>query len=307
MVAAGAGMGETQGVSAMGLYNRNSTGENDFSSGGMSGELAAREMMMRQKMTPPTGGEDMSRPAGAPEWYNYSGMPAAKYAIPNEMKDRMVARAAIRHAAASDGSSAVPRPDPIRDEEVDYLQAMKKQAELADFDRYINTLVDVRKPGNLKWLMEVYPEFVHRRVAQVHDDYDFAIRKQMIDNWGVNTFDDLHFLYLCDQGKIDGPSLSKRVAKDSSYKTGGRAPYQFWQKEQPGVQLPFASAQAGQRPANRTDWTQSDAGQPLSGGRELNTMARHVMHLDPDRQSSGDYDGSGNVMGTAPKRGFFGY
>ena len=307
MVAAGAGMGETQGTGAMSLYNRNSTGENDFSSGGMAGELAMREMMMRQKMTPPTGGEDMSRPAGAPEWYNYPGMPAAKYAVPNEMKDRMVARAAIRHAAASDGSSAVPRPDPIRDEEVDYLQAMKKQAELADFDRYINTLIDVRKPGNLKWLMEVYPEFVHRRVAQVHDDYDFAIRKQMIDNWGVNTFDDLHFLYLCDQGKIDGPQLSKRVAKDASYRTGWLAPYQFWQKSDPGVQLPFASAQAGQRPANRTDWTQSDAGQPLGGGRDLNTMARHVMHLDPDRQSGSDYDGSGNISGTAPKRGFFGY
>ena len=56
--------------------------------------------------------------------------------------------------------------------EVDYLQTMQRQAELADFDRYINTLVDVRKPGNLKWLMEVYPEFVHRSVAQVHDDYD---------------------------------------------------------------------------------------------------------------------------------------
>jgi len=304
MAPAGSGMAETQGTSAMDLYNSNS-GQPGFG-GAMANSLADREMMFRQKMTPPVGGEDMSRPAGAPEWYNYSGMASAKYAVPNEMKDRMVARAAIRHAAATDGSSAVPRPDPIRDEEVDYLQAMGKQAELADFDRYINTLVDVRKPGNLKWLMEVYPEFVHRRVAQVHDDYDFAIRKQMIQNWGVNTFDDLHFLYLCDQGKIDGPELSKRVAKDAAYKTGWLAPYQFWQKHEPGVQLPFASATAGQRPSNRTDWTQSDAGQPLGGGRDLNTMARHVMHLDPDRQSGGDYDGSGNVKGTAPKRGFFG-
>ena len=288
----------------MELYNAHS-GQAGFG-GAMANELADREMSARQKMTPPVGGEDMSRPAGAPEWYNYSGMAPAKYAVPNEMKDRMVARAAIRNAAATEGSSAVPRPDPIRDEEVDYLQAMKKQAELADFDRYINTLIDVRKPGNLKWLMEVYPEFVHWRVAQVHDDYDYAIRKQMIDNWGVNTFDDLHFLYLMDQGKIDGPSLSKRVAKDSAYQSSWLAPYQFWQKHEPGVQLPFASAQSGQRPANRTDWTQSDAGQPLGSGRDLNSMARSVMNLDPDRQSARDYDGSGGVKGTAPK-GWFGY
>ena len=33
----------------------------------------------------------------------------------------------------------------------------------------------------MKFLMEIYPEFVKRRVSQVHDDFDFAIRNQMID------------------------------------------------------------------------------------------------------------------------------
>ncbi len=270
-------MAETQGTSAMGLYNGH-TGQATF---GMdtAQNLHEYEMAARQKMTPPAGGADMSRPSGAPEWYNYSGMAPAKYAVPNDMKERMVARAAIRDAAASVGSSAVPRPDPIKDEEVDYLQVMQRQSELADFDRYINTLVDVRKPGNLKWLMEVYPEFVHRRVAQVHDDYDYAIRKQMIESWGVNTFDDLHFLYLMDQGKIEGPSLSRRETVDAQYKTGWLAPSNFYRNKKPGVQLPFASASTGQRPSNRTDWTQSDSSQPLGGGRDLRTMANQVMNL----------------------------
>lgn len=277
-------MAETQGASAMSLYNGHS-GQAGF---GM--ETAARnadyEMMMRQKMTPPVGGADMQRPANAPEWYNYSGMAPAKYAVPTEMKDRMVAKAAIRKAAAEVGSSAVPRPDPISESEVDYLQAMEKQAELSDFDRYINTLVDVRKPGNLKWLMEVYPEFVHRRVAQVHDDYDFAIRNQMIDNWGINTFDDLHFKYLVDNGKIDGPRLTRREVKDDAYQAGWLSPTQFFKKHTPGVNLPFASAQNGPRPANRDDWLQSDAQQPLGGGRDLNSLARSVMDLDINRRST---------------------
>ncbi len=289
----GSGMAETQGASAMSLYNSASGGAGVGDIHGTAGRLHQFEMAERQKNAAPTGGADMTRPAGAPEWYNYSGMQASKYAVPNEMKDRMVARAAIRNAAQSDASSSVPRPDPIRDDEVDYLQAMQRQSELADFDRYINTLIDVRKPGNLKWLMEVYPEFVHRRVAQVHDDYDYAVRKQMIQNWGVNTFDDLHFLYLCDQNKISGPELTRRKTKDASYRTGWLSPFQSHQKHQPGVQLPFASATSGPRPARRTDWTQSDGGQPLGGGRDLNTMARHVMNLNVDRQSGADYDGSG--------------
>jgi len=279
----GAGMAETQGTGAMDLYHGH-TGQATLGLD-TAAQLHQYEMGQRQKNTPAIGGADMRRPAGAPEWYNYSGMAPAKYAVPNDMKERMVARAAIRHAAASDGSSAVPRPDPIRDEEVDYLQTMQRQSELAEFDRYINTLVDVRKPGNLKWLMQVYPEFVHRRVAQTHDDYDYAIRKQMIEQWGVNTFDDLHFLYLMDQGKISGPSLTKKATKDEAYKTGWLAPHQFIQKHEPGMQLPFASASSGQRPANRTDWTQSDAQQPLGGGRDINTIAKEVMHLDMDRRA----------------------
>ena len=224
-------------------------------------------------------------------------MAPAKYAVPTEAKDRMVARDAIRRAAAEVGSSAVPRPDPIQDMEVDYLQAMQRQGELADFDRYINTLVDVRKPGNLKWIMEVYPEFVHRRVAQVHDDYDYAIRKQMIENWGVNTFDDLHFLYLMDQGKIDGPSLSRRKTKDAFYTMGPLAPAYMQQKRQTGVRLPFASASVGQRPAQPSDWAQSDSGQPLGSGRDINTLARSVMNLNLSGKSSNEYDGTGATGG----------
>ena len=285
-------MGETQGTSAMGLYN----GNRDSMSMGqeMAGELASIEMAQRQKMIAPTGGTDMPRPAGAPEWYNYSGMAPAKYTVPNAMKERMVARAAIRDAAADVGSSSVPRPDPIRDEEVDYLQAMERQSELAKFDRYINTLVDVRKPGNLKWLMEVYPEFVHRRVSQVHDDYDFAIRKQMIENWGVNTFDDLHFLYLCDQGKIDGPTLQRRKARDASYTAGWLSPLGTYQAPNKGVQLPFSSAAVGPRPSNRTDWTQSDSSQPLGAGGDIKTLARDVMNLNISRA-----DGSGGTAAGA--------
>ena len=130
------------------------------------------------------------------------------------------------------------------------------------------------------------------------NDYDYAIRKQMIDNWGVNTFDDLHFLFLCDQGKIDGPTLSKRKDKAAMYETSWLAPYQFWQKNESGVNLPFASAKDGQRPSGgRGSWSQSDSGQPLGGGRDLNTMARQVLNINP-RSASG-YDGSGNIMGTS--------
>lgn len=256
-----------------------------------AGDMDGVRLAAQQKYAMPLAGAAMERPTpagdrAAPEWYNYSGMIPAKYDIPTAAKERMLARAAVRDAAAEVGTDRVPRPDPIDESEVDYVQAMKRQADLVDFDRYINTLVDPKKPGNLKWLMEVYPEFVHRRVAQVHDDYDFAIRNQMIDCWGINTFEDLHFKYLVDQGKVTGPRLLHRKPVDAAYHTGWLAPYMGMtvagaEPRPNGVRLPFASDRVS-GPADRDNWVQSDAGQPLAGNRSFHQMAREMMAQPPN-------------------------
>ena len=169
----------------------------------------------------------------------------------------MAARQAIRQAAGGEEGTGlargVIRTDPISDEEVSYLQAMKDQSELADFDRYVNSLVDPRKPGNLKWLMEIYPEFVNRRLSQVHTDYEYALRNQLIDSWGINTFDDLHFKYLVDQGKVKGPHLqADLIDRAEGYSAGYLSPFQFKNIRMDGVRLPFASARLGRGAAIRT-------------------------------------------------------
>ena len=144
-------------------------------------------------------------------------------------------------------AKGVLRTDPITEQEVEYLKSMEEQAELADFDRYVQTLINPRKPGNMKFLMEIYPQFVERRIQQAHTDYSYAIRKQMIDQWGVNTFDDLHFLYLMDQGKVAGPSLTT-AGRDAGnkYKSGWLAPGAYKRDRKAGIRLPFAAAEFGE-------------------------------------------------------------
>ena len=174
------------------------------------------------------------------------------------------------------------RTDPISDEEVSYLQAMKDQSELADFDRYVNSLVDPRKPGNLKWLMEIYPEFVNRRLSQVHTDYEYALRNQLIDSWGINTFDDLHFKYLVDQGKVKGPHLqADLIDQDAGYSAGYLSPFQFKNVRYAGVRLPFASARFGRGADSATDWTMPDGAAVFGKGRTDVAMAT-AMYNDAD-------------------------
>ena len=250
--------------------------------------VEAYNMAARQNFAAPTVPPQRDMPLNttvghglnqAPEYYNYEGGLPVKYAVPTREKERMQARQAIRQAAASEptplGGNAVQRVDPITEGEVDYLQAMKAQAELADFDRYFEKWADPRKPGGMKFIMEKYPQYVERRVKQAQTDYEFAMRNQMIDSWGAQSFDDIHFKYLVDNGKIDGPRLAKHVSLSDFYAPGLLSPWAFVDKRD-GLHLPFASAKFGRRPQNRDDWKLSDAGQPLAGGRDTQALADSI-------------------------------
>ena len=283
----------TQGPSATQLYYGAASGSSKPDTGRAFGTfLRESELNARQHHAAPTVPPDKDLPvpqaftAGHEphEWYNYDGSLPVKYDVPTAQKERMQMRQEVRKAAALEPkenmSTPVLRTDPITEEEVDYLQSMKDQAELADFDRYVNKLIDPRKPGNLKWLMEIYPEFVNRRIQQVHTDYEFALRNQMIDSWGINTFDDLIYKYQVDQGKIDGPRLAKHFPLSDAYAPGLLSPWAFVASgdNRSKLKLPYASAKIGRRPANenKENWATEDDGQPLSGGRRTKDLAESM-------------------------------
>lgn len=256
-------------------------------------ELAARARYADPSVAPANTLDDLAQLSGGndfnspPNYYNYQPALPVKYQVPSAAKERMSARQAVREAAGTGLPGAIMRTDPISEEEVDYLQSMQDQAELADFDRYVNALIDPRKPGNLKWLMEIYPDFVNRRIQQVHTDYEYALRGQMIDSWGINTFDDLHFKYLQDQGKIKGPYLQTNITPGDGYSTGILAPAAFKTPRFGGVRLPFASAQYGKAAANGGEWVMPDNDQPLAGARSLNEMAARMYSRIPNAPITG--------------------
>lgn len=301
-------MSLTQGPSAKTLYAANPpTGD---LGAGTAAMLNAAELGARQQYAPPTTFPEREAPRNAnigplqndaPEYYNYQGGDPVKYSVPTAQKERMQARQAIRDANGKLDNIGVVRTDPISEEEVSYLQAMQAQAEIADFDRYVSTLVDPRKPGNLKWLMEVYPEFVQRRIGQVHSDYEFALRNQMIDSWGINTFDDLHFKYLVDQGKVDGPRLGRHRDAGDLYAPGVLSPWSYTKRKIGTLKLPFASAKSGRRPEgeNKDNW--SLAASTMETGRGLNQMAAGMYDQTQNRDLPASVAGrAGFARGAAP-------
>ncbi|AUD57253.1 hypothetical protein [Pleurochrysis sp. endemic virus 1a] len=244
----------------------------------MGGNLEARSLAARGHFAEPAEMPEatLNYDANVPYYYNMGGAPPVKYTIPSAQKERLVARQAVREATPVGGATL--RTDPITDEEVTYLQDMKALAEKADFDNYVTRLLDPRQPGQLRILMDLYPQYVHERIQQSHTDHEFALRNDLIDMWGINTFDDLHFKYLVDQGKISGPTLQRSTNLNAEYTPGMLSPFRFLDRRQPdGLKLPFASAKFGARPANNDPeyWSIEDTG-PLSSNRSMGELARSM-------------------------------
>lgn len=269
-----------------GMYARAGAESNPADTGRSFGQqLSGAELSQRTRYAPPGNARPESLldgpPVGDPKYPSHANFDASqpvKYDVPSEYKENFQNKRALRDAIERETGQAVQRVDTVGQDEVEYLAAMKSQGELADFDRYVNSMIDPRQPGNLKWLMEIYPQFVDRRIRQVHTDYEFALRNQLIDSWGVNTFDDLHFKYLVDQGKIEGPSLKREENQfaDDRYASGFLSPAQWLgagDNRQKGLRLPFASAKIGKKPNAPGDWELNNSGQPLGKGRTTASLA----------------------------------
>ena len=142
----------------------------------------------------------------------------------------------------------------------------------------------------MKWLMEVYPDYVSRRLQQAHTDYEYALRNQMIDSWGINTFDDLHFKYLVDQGKLSGPALTAgRARVDDRYSPGWLSPlnFQALRKDSRDLRLPYASARHGKRPRddNPDNWAVSRENRPMGRGNTEGELASGMYGVGPTGRS----------------------
>ena len=236
--------------------------------------------VQHETQTVPTTGESIRSANPAMNYSDRAPLPA-KYAVPTPMKEEMEARQQIRQAAGASlrESGNVVRTDPISDSEIAYYQMMKQQGELADFDRYVATLFDFRKPGELQRIMSIYPEYVNRRISQVHTDHEFALRNYMISAYGINTKEDLFFRYLVDQGKISGPQLQKTVSAGNAYHTGWLSPFMNFGTDRTRnakLQLPYAGAVEGVGPRPENPIIDDNVGGTLTRGRGAQTLANQI-------------------------------
>ena len=208
---------------------------------------AANEQALRIRHSDPTMFENPNLAVADQLAYNNQPALPAKYSTPSEFKDHLAVKNELIDTMNDNLNIPVQRTAPITESEIEYVRQTKAEKDLEAFDAYVNTLIDPRKPGNLQWLLEVYPDFVYRRVKQIHDDHQYALKNSLIDGLGLNTFDDLFFKYNVDQGIIQGPMLRRERDASDSYQPGTLS-FLNQPSREDRIALPYTSASYGSVP-----------------------------------------------------------
>ena len=266
-----------------------------------AGNQAAQEQALRIHHSRPTVFEGAVLEPGSGNERRYNEDPAmpAKHSTPSEYKDRLAVKndliAELNRDGAAGGGQGVMRTAPITEDEINFVRQTEAEKRLEEFDAYVQTLIDPRKPGNLQWLMEVYPDFVERRVKQIHDDHQYAMKNALIDGFGVNSFNDLFFKYNVDQGIIGGPMLRREENAAQFYQPGSMS---FIPSAHDRPALPYSSAASyGHAPRPYANYLRVPhrMGGDKRGFIQQILTGQLVPALDQTRTMA-NRDGSGQVM-----------
>jgi hypothetical protein len=158
-------------------------------------------------------------------------------------------------------------------------------------------------------MMRLAPHLIDKPMQQVKTDYDFALRNQVIDMFGMQTPEDLEFKFMVDQGKLKGPRLlTERNAADMYTST----PLSVWRfidrhatrtkKSLSGdtIAAPFDSAKWGPKPAASSNWTIARNRMPLGQGQEPNMFTQLAGTGGGGGSGGGAAGGSGIGAAGAP-------
>lgn len=261
-----------------GLYNMQTAGPSVLGEHGHAQQHAANRMAEEVRYTVPTERpgfrQELANLQGneendVPTWVNASATGRVKLAVPTPEKQYLINKQAIRDAQPINTTN-VQRTDPITDVEVGYFQRQKDLAEYAKRDQYIDMFYNKQKPGETLEVLKNAPDHVQTRLAQIKSEFEFALRKRLVDEWGVNSPEDLEFRYLLDQGYITGPELKWEAKYGDEYQHGIFSPYAMFKtrgEAGTGFGVPYAGSSLGQHPSVARSWDIPDTG-PASAGSD---------------------------------------
>lgn len=147
---------------------------------------------------------DLGQKLRAPDGPDGAGIGAAeefpaRYLYPDERDKKYAIRRQLNDAA---------RPDPITDDEIDYLLDKTSAYETAEFHKWFQRLykMDDSNPVMKKWGMEMVPELWQMKEQSIEDNARLQTQLAKIRLRGVRSREDLTLMWAIAKGAIHIPS-----------------------------------------------------------------------------------------------------
>lgn len=124
----------------------------------------------------------------------------ARYLYPDDRDKKYALRRELNVGAG--------RPDPITDDEIDYLLDKTSAYETAEFHKWFQRLykMDDSNPVMKKWGMELVPELWQMKEQSIEDNARLQTQLAKIKLRGVRSREDLMLMWAISKGAIDVPA-----------------------------------------------------------------------------------------------------
>lgn len=104
----------------------------------------------------------------------------------------------------------------------------QREAELFNFDKWIQASFDTSNPVTLRLLNELHPGFMDIRRQEIERQYELAKKIELLNLTGPQSQDDLILLFQLNAGQITAPDLQIKTGKEGTDVSRGYFNFRKW-------------------------------------------------------------------------------
>ena len=137
----------------------------------------------------------------------------ARYFPDSDMPNKIEAyKAAWQNFAKGDGDTALFQKPVMPKELVRYIEGRQEQETLLKFEEWLFKTFDFSDPNVVRYVHELYPDYMERRLSQL--DADISLMKRLAKirlQGGPQSREDLQLRFAIDAGLIDTKQLDRSI------------------------------------------------------------------------------------------------
>ena len=129
------------------------------------------------------------------------------YSYPTHAKKKWQFKEVVKHSGmlapdgGAGGQNAILNWSPT-DRDMDAIETMWQELQDRDFEDWLGRAVDLRQPGRLQYMHNLFPELIDKQITALHREHDLQMRKQKLKAFGPQTRDDYLLKYLLETNRL---------------------------------------------------------------------------------------------------------